>query len=77
MDNGPENTVKQVVSNMKTKAISGQTDGAGFIGMIGYDYSWSTWMKNSIAIGEAGVSSDHEVSVRLIVLRQKGTQNRR
>ena len=59
MDNGPENTVKQVVSNMKTKAISGQTDGAGFIGMIGYDYSWSTWMKNSIAIGEAGVSSDH------------------
>ena len=24
-----------------------------------YDYSWSTWMKNSIAIGEAGVSSDH------------------
>ena len=27
--------------------------------MIGYDYSWSTWMKNSIAIGEAGVSSDH------------------
>lgn len=35
MDNGPENTVKQVVSNMKTKAISGQTDGAGFIGMIG------------------------------------------
>ena len=59
MDYGPENTVKQVVSNMKTKAISGQTDGAGFIGMIGYDYSWSTWMENSIAIGEAGVSSDH------------------
>lgn len=59
MDNGPENTVKQVVSNMKTKAISGQTDGAGFIGMIGYDYSWSTWMKNSIAIGEASVNREH------------------
>lgn len=56
-DNGAiNNTVKQVVSNMKTKAVSGQTDGAGFIGMVGYN-DVGTWMENSIAIGEAGVSS--------------------
>ena len=58
MDSGSDNTVKQVVSNMKTKAISGQTKGAGFIGMVGYDSSWGTWMENSIAIGGAGVGSD-------------------
>ena len=52
------NTVKQVVSNMKTKAISGQTDGAGFIGMVGYN-DVGKWMENSIAIGEASVNREH------------------
>ena len=49
-----ENTVKQVVSNMRTKSTSPQTDGAGFIGMVGFDRSMTTWMENNIAIGEAG-----------------------
>lgn len=49
-----ENTVKQVVSNMRTKSTSPQTDGAGFIGMVGFDGSMATWMENNIAIGEAG-----------------------
>ena len=51
---GTENTVKQVVSNMRTKSTSPQTDGAGFIGMVGFDGSMATWMENNIAIGEAG-----------------------
>ena len=51
---GTENTVKQVVSNMRTKSTSPQTDGAGFIGMVGFDGSMATWIENNIAIGEAG-----------------------
>lgn len=57
-DGATNNTVKQVVSNMKTKAISGQTDGAGFIGMVGYN-DVGKWMENSIAIGEASVNREH------------------
>ncbi len=48
------NTVKQVVSNMRTKAASSQTDGSGFIGMVQFNSDMGTWMENSIAIGEAG-----------------------
>ena len=46
--------VKQVVSNMRTKATSNQTNGSGFIGIVQMNYDMQTWMENSIAIGEAG-----------------------
>ena len=51
------NTVKSIVSNMRTKAISGQTEGAGFVGKVylGQD----TWLENSIAIGDAGANGEH------------------
>ena len=49
------NTVKQVISNMRTKAATSQTDGSGFIGMVQFNSDMGTWMENSIAIGEAGV----------------------
>lgn len=53
--NNNTNTVEQLISNMRTKAAASQTDGSGFIGMVGLDYTMGTWMENSIAIGEAGV----------------------
>lgn len=46
--------VKQVVSNMRTKATSNQTNGSGFIGIVQMNYDMQTWIENSIAIGEAG-----------------------
>ena len=52
---GISNTVKQVVSNMRTKAAVSQTEGSGFIGMVQYNSDMQTWMENSIAICEAGV----------------------
>lgn len=47
------NAVNQVVSNMRVKATSAQTNGSGFIGYIYYSFN-DVWLKNSIAIGEAG-----------------------
>ena len=70
-----ENTVKQVVSNMRTKSTSPQTDGAGFIGMVGFDGSMATWMENNIAIGEAGENrAQGSVGGGLPICNKKGNR---
>lgn len=47
------NTVNQVVSNMRVKATSAQTNGSGFIGHM-YYFGSEEWINNCITIGEAG-----------------------
>lgn len=55
-EDGASKTIKQVVSNMRTKVSVSQTDGSGFVGGVTLDSNSSEWLENSIAIGEAGAN---------------------
>ena len=55
-EDGASKTIKQVVSNMRTKVSVSQTDGSGFVGGVTLDSNSSEWLENSIAIGEVGAN---------------------
>ena len=53
------------------KSTSPQTDGAGFIGMVGFDGSMATWMEITLQSGKQEKTGHREVLERPTDLQQK------